>query len=503
MNSKDTRDILILLGLLSFLAALMCQYFLLEGVPHVPDETNYIAQAQVFASGHRLHPEFIAKDAYVLAFWFNWLPFSASSFPFGWPLLLTGGVFLGISHLINPIICAILPTLGWHFFQIYHPEPSSNRIPLLSSALLAFSPGIWLMGASWMAHTSCLAAFFLLALGCKKRKWAWVGGLGWGYIILARPFDGIVLCGALFLLLFRNYRSLPWVSILLTIPFISGLFVLIDNWMITGDALQFPINMWFSKSSSLSPLISENCNRLGFANDIGCQPTKGSLGHSITKALDLASDSFWRLDRLLIGVKGMSVLVLIGIWHNRKNWSLVIFLFWVAIAYLPYWSPGEAYGARFWHPMYLVLPLFLGTTLSYIKGTWAWIALVTGILYGGVQMFTTSTGNYLCNNSELPEVISTIDRGVIFVHVTGQTHVEWDYLYSDPKTCFWGNSTISALSMETDKRHIRLTPRDPLQPALIDSARLQRYFKLFSDQPRYLIQYDLSSQAIELNQIVD
>ena len=330
---KSVKLQLFFFGCISFCLAFFCQQWMLEGVPHVSDETNYLVQAKLFATGKRVDEEFVLSNLYPLPFWITWLPFSASSFPIGWPVLLAAGEFLGIGNLVNPLICGFLPCLGWLFFRQLRRQPPARephgeieRQNLLAAGFLALSPGVWLLGASWMAHTSCLAALFLLALGVLSSNWALAGGFGWAYLLLARPFDGVVLGGALFLLLFRGGKSISWDLKLLVAPFLAGLLLLFENSAITGDALQFPINMWFAKFAENKDVVAENCNRIGFGAEVGCMPTLGSFGHTFEKGLELAKDSFLRLDRLLFGIAGLSSLVIIGAWKQRGQWKLMLFM---------------------------------------------------------------------------------------------------------------------------------------------------------------------------------
>lgn len=485
---SDAQKILFLIGSLSFVLALYCQQIILGGVPHVSDETNYILQARTLGSFQRVTEQQELGNLFALPFWFNWTSFSASGFPIGWPLLLSSGMAVGIGNLINPLLCFLLPWLGWQFFTPYFKGDQKGL--LLACGLLALSPGVWLLGATWMAHTSCLSALFLLGIGLQNRSWRWAGGAGWAYILLARPFDGVVLCGALFLLYVAKIRSIRWILSLLTLPTLALCIVLYDNWSLTGNPLVFPIDMWFSKFSEQSDKISSTCNQLGFGEDVGCIPTLGTFGHTLSKALALAKMAFMRLDRLLMGTAGMSIILFIGIFWQRKYWRMIVFALWVPIAYLPYWSLGEAYGARFWHPMYLAIPIFIAVALARLPKFWPWVIFLGSISIGTIQMRKSLSQSYFCSDSMVPNKIAQIEEGFIFLDIRGSYEQQWRWLYSPTKSCTPGTSIAAIYAMQTDKRHIRIWPKK-------QSAQ-QKYMQMIAEHPKYLLRYDLASQKLAI-----
>ena len=148
---NKNRTFIFLLGLTTFLLSLMVHFFLLQGVPHVVDETSYLLQAKIFANNSRTGPSFPLPHLFGLPFWIT-EPHSYSVFPFGWPLLLSFGTRLGLSSLINPLCAAFLP---WLTHLIVYPI-RSEREANIAACIIAFSPGIWIMGGSYMPHTSCL-----------------------------------------------------------------------------------------------------------------------------------------------------------------------------------------------------------------------------------------------------------------------------------------------------------------------------------------------------------
>lgn len=331
------------IGLLSacsvMLATLLC-WGALDGIPHVQDEIVYTLQARVFAGGDRWAAESLS--------WFFWLESpSASAFPPGWPALLALGEAVGAGWLVNPLLAGALAPLTLRLV-----EPLRGRgTAVLAAALVSLSPGVLLLAASRMSHTSVLVAL-LLAAGVLVRDeggWRrWGASAALGYVVLARPFDA-ALVGLPMLAVWSWRRQLSvW-----TLPTLAVVVLLFDNAYVTGDATTWPIDQWFVDRGF------GDCNRLGFGERCMGRYT----------VMDAATH-LWRgavaFDRLLLGVPGGSVLVALGAWVWRRR-ALAVGLL-VPLGYALYWSEGLAYGARYWHPLYVVVPAFTAVGLVRLVG---------------------------------------------------------------------------------------------------------------------------------------
>ena len=69
----------------------------------------------------------------------------------------------------------------------------------------------------------------------------------------------------------------------------------------------------------------------------------------------LAGEAALRLDRMLLGLPGGLAAAALGavlLWRRAPLWIVPL----IVGGYALYWSPGRALGARFWHPLYLLLP---------------------------------------------------------------------------------------------------------------------------------------------------
>ena len=130
----------------------------LEGIPHVTDEIAYTLQSRLFAAGMRTGAVADNASMVLFPFWQTTGPGHAV-FPPGWPALLALGELLGAALWVNPLLCGLLPLLTWGLAR----EIGSPAQARLAAMVMALSPGVWMLGASRMAHTSTLVALLGLA----------------------------------------------------------------------------------------------------------------------------------------------------------------------------------------------------------------------------------------------------------------------------------------------------------------------------------------------------
>jgi hypothetical protein len=428
------RATLAALSLLALALALVVARVPLESLPHVTDEIAYTLQARLFASGLRTGPPGDNAGMLMLSFWVT-EPASYSVFPPGWPMLLALGEVLGLPWLVNPLLAAALPPLTWRLARHF----GSPRMALLSAAAMALSPGVLLMAGSRMAHTSVLVALLaatVLVLEPPRGWRLWLAGALVGYVVTARPFDAVLIGAPLILLGLHRGRTQALGMVLL--PGLAAALVLWDNHSLTGDALTFPVGPWFD-SWVAGEGRPPGCNRLGFGEDVGCSPTLGTWGHSPAKALGIAWASFLRLDRLLLGVPGSSLVLLPGLWALRRRPEVLLPIPLLVLGYALYWSPGGAYGARFWHPMYLALPLIVGASLELALRRWAWVPLALVPVAAGSFILRDLANSYWCVDGSLVSLLEErgVDEGVVFLRGTGQAELRsWPTVgMTEPFTC--------------------------------------------------------------------
>ncbi len=404
----------------------------LQGVPHVTDEIAYTLQSRLFASGLRTGPAVTSPWVLETDFWVT-TPTSHAVFPPGWPALLAVGEIVGAPWSVNALLAGCLPLLTWLLARSVAP-----RAAVYAAGVTALSPGVWILAASRMAHTSCLVALLVGVVvvtrawtGARDRAWAWAAAGGaTGYLVLARPFEGVLLGGAVVLGGVLRAGGLRSAAALCIPPVAAGLLVLADNAALTGDALRFPANAWFDAVAAEQGRAA-GCNRLGFGVEIGCRPTLGSYGHSLGKAWRHSLLNLERLDKLLLGVTGGGLTAAAGLlFVGRRGRRIALLGLLPVVGYALYWSPGAAYGARFWHSLYVALPLLVGATLSRIPGRWGW-ALLVGLPLASAPAIIGELGDrFWCVSGDAQEsaAVRGIERGLVFYQAAGVHEAFWPSL---------------------------------------------------------------------------
>ncbi len=403
----------------------------LQGLPHVTDEIAYTLQARVFAAGLRVAPGAPQPSLLLFPFWDA--AGGYSPFPPGWPALLSVGERVGAAAWVNPLLCGLLPLLVWLLGREWGDAAMARR----AAALVAVSPALLLLGASRMSHVSVilgLGAALVVAQRARDRPWAWwLAGAGVAYVVLARPFDAALLGGPLLLWGLHRGRSLARAAPLLLLPGLAAALLLADNALLTGDPLRFPMSAFFD--GWVEDPSRAGCNRLGFGADVGCFPTFGSWGHSPGKALRIAGDSALRLDSQLIGIPGAGALALVGLAWGRR-WLALVGIGALVLGYALYWSPGMAYGARFWSPALLLLPLGLAPLLGRLGRLALPLILAVG-LAGTARMLPDLANRWWCVDGELSRMLAAAGAtdGVVFIDGRGSRPMAWPRLGVEAFVC--------------------------------------------------------------------
>ncbi len=407
----------------------------LEGIPHIQDEVVYTLQARLFAWGQRTGPPAESATLLQYPFWVN-LPQSHGIFPPGWPALLALGSRLGVPWLVNPLLALAWPLVVWGLAREFFREPVAIR----AAWITALSPGMLVLAGSRMAHTSTALALAIALLVVVRRRdptWAWIGAaIAVSYVVLARPLDALVLGGPLLLLGLRQAPSWTARAALVGLPAIATALIALDNHALTGAWTTFPADPWFDAwrgDASRPP----GCNRLGFGLDVGCHRTLGTWGHTPTKALQMAGQMALNLDRLLLGLPGGLLLAGLGLvrWGRRGSWTLGWVLALV-LAYGLYWSPGPGYGARYWHPLYILLPIWMSCGLEFLPARIRWI-WVLGPIAAAPTLWGDLSRDYWCVGNDVAQ--EARQRGlvndVLLVEGTGTREEAWPSLGDNAFTC--------------------------------------------------------------------
>ena len=497
MRSPSLPPLVVALTALAPLLALAICWWGLGGVPHVSDEVAYTLQSRIFAAGARVGPPGDVPSMLTLPFW-QTRPVSYAIFPPGWPALLASGEIFGVPWLVNPLLLAAVPGLSWLLAR----EAVEEDVAQLAAGIAALSPGVLLLAGSRMAHTSVLVALLVLAVVVVRARdhvglWLMAGAAA-GYTVLARPFDAALMAGPL--LLVGLYRGKgPERFALLLGPLLATALLAWDNQSLSGSAWVFPSTAYFD-SLAFDQGLSAGCNRLGFGEDVGCVRTLGTAGHTPEKALHFGWLSVQRLDRLLLGLPGLSLACVLGIAVLKKRAvPLVAAMVLVVLGYALYWSPGGAYGARFYHSLYLVLPLLAAAGLHRILNRWAWGLVLAGCTWGGINLASDLAAEpYWCVSAELSETLAKDQvTGVLFIKAFGRRKASWPSLLMEDFVCTPELVTQNAL-MLLDPMH----PSGGLQPrhALSSSEEMDAFMSLHPNAPKWAVGVNIAESSWTLYQ---
>ena len=194
----------------ALVAAILIGKGVLKDFPNSSDESSYVTQARIFASGKLwvpspAHPEFFRARSFVLD------PergrFFAKAFP-GWSAFLVLGVAAGIPSLVNPLLsAATLILLGWLAASMLGKEAEPLAILLVGA-----SPFFLFHAASYFNHplTLMLLSLFLAAVVRLEQGggagWALLAGSSLGAALTVRPASALLLTAP-----FLIWLTLRWV----------------------------------------------------------------------------------------------------------------------------------------------------------------------------------------------------------------------------------------------------------------------------------------------------
>lgn len=508
MQPHDRR-FLLALSLVAFGLAGILAIGPLAGVAHVSDEVAYTLQARLFASGMRAGPPADEPSLLLYPFW-QTTPRSFAIFPPGWPALLAAGVTVGAPWLVNALASACLPALSWLLARAWQRPDEESRLAAMVAAL---SPGVVLLAGSRMAHTSVLVGLLLALVVVERRRdpagpgdppAAWLAaGLALAYVVLASPFDALIVGGPILAVgLLRATRSAARLGLLLPPALAIGL-LLLDNQALTGNALRFPVDPWFD--AWVADMGREaGCSGLGFGDHRDCHPTFGSWGHDPGKAMQIALETGVLLDRFLLGIPGGLVLVLLGLWRSRLlAWPLGLTLAVVG-GYALFWSPGNVFGARFWHPLYLVLPVLLAAGLGALPPLLRQaspLLLALGCLNGLGRAAIELMDGYLCVDDRVADLLQRegIEEGLVYLAGGGGRTEDWPWLGREGFACDPLLTSGSAIQF-TDPTRVRGGLQ--IRHALPDSEGLYAYWAArHPDARAWLIVHDLERNEYRIREL--
>ncbi|WP_171238985.1 hypothetical protein [Ruegeria sp. HKCCA5763] len=350
------------LAVFATLASAALAWTAFDRLPHVEDEVAYLFQARTLARGALWTtppPEGAraALEYYLLDIQGErWFGVTAP----GWPILLTGGVLVGLPWLVNPILTGLTVLLA---HGIASRTVSRSRADLVA-LLMASSPWALATGASLMTHSTVL---FMVLLGwwCLVRAGpgstrqdvilALCAGLALGWAFVTRPLDGLIVAGLTGLWLLRRLPGgIGQVVACALGSILAGSVFLLINHAMTGNPLLT------AQADYLARLWPDTANAYGFGAHVG-PPEKswGALdiwtGHSPAEAVLNALNGLAALNLELLGWTFGSLIPIwaLLLWRRRLDGldrAMLVVLLAIVGALFFYWFTGTFYiGPRYWH----------------------------------------------------------------------------------------------------------------------------------------------------------
>ena len=361
----------IVAGLCVMLLCGAFSYFVYQGHPHVPDESQYVFQASYMAAGQLSSNAPAVPEAFAMYM----VPFQEERwfgiFSPAWPAMLAIGMKFDAVWLVNPILACICIFLAYKFFLDFY----SGRIARIAVILLCCSPWFIFMGMSMMSHMLTLACALGAVLLMKKAltsesvNYALGSGLVVGILSLVRPYDAVLVAALLGLWTFVSISTLRSRFLKLAMALVIG--------TVAMGALVFPYNKAVTGQAGVSPpdayyakYFSPGANSIGFGPDRGFGwGLDAFAGHSPVEAVINAAVNTFLLDTELFGW-GIGSLVLITFFIFSRNvrrkdlWAFAVIATIVGGYSLFWYHGGPDFGARYW--FLCIIPL-IALTVSSIE----------------------------------------------------------------------------------------------------------------------------------------
>ncbi len=342
--------------------------------PHIPDEIAYLFDARVFAAGRRFATPPPVPDAFPPP---EWIEIEATRaygvFPPGWPLLLALGVKGGVPGLVNPLASVLLVLVSARLALLcgHGTEARTGRTvgsPLMPVWLLAASPFLLVLAASFMAHVAA-ALWTALALaaylsrseaGGRRSSTGLALALAAALLLLTRPIEAAAIAAACLAeaVIARMPARRRWGATAWLLAGLAGgtLLLLADQARVTGSPFVPPVNRYFDLHHA------PGVNRLGFGADVGLGWESSPPGHSPSEALWNLSLNLAELNRHLHGWPAGSLLLplifLFGTAKTRGERLLSLHAAFTIVLYAFYWYHGVVLGPRFLTSLLPALAIF-------------------------------------------------------------------------------------------------------------------------------------------------
>jgi hypothetical protein len=367
-------------------SSLLC-VFVLDAMPHVEDEVAYIFHAKTISLGRLWLPP--PPDA--VAFFCEYVNTRDkwySAMLGGWPFVFALGFLLGAPWLINPLLGGLGVVLAHRLVKQMYGAAMADGAALL----LAASPWLLFISASFMPHATSLVLMLLGLLGVERARasgsWVWgaVAGLAFGGLLHVRPLEAIAVAavaGIWWLSAGWKNLRLPALASAVVAGLVMTALFLAYNKELTGDALYAPVNKFFDEAKY------PGSNRLGFGAEVGNFGWVGMdalPGHGPLDVIFNTNNNLYLLNFELFGWAGGSLLfvALLLLWRRWREHALMwglLFGLWAGMN-LYWFSGGPDFGPRYWYQM--ILPCVVLTLAGAAEFARRWSA-ESGMESGGAS----------------------------------------------------------------------------------------------------------------------
>jgi 4-amino-4-deoxy-L-arabinose transferase-like glycosyltransferase len=237
VTKKHIDPIPFILALAAVLTTFLISKHVLGFITHVADETSYLFQARILASGKLwlsppAVPQAFAVD-HIITTNSKW----CSVYSLGWPLLLSIGWLIRSPWIVNPIVTGIAALGVWRLGTLLYNHNTGR----LACALFCVSPFVLMTGSGSMSHmaTLCAATWcvaeLIAAFKSQQKKHYILGGLFAGFALITRPFTTLFLLTPAFLWSLIQDRRKSLLSLIGFIPL--ALIGAIYNWTLFGNLI--------------------------------------------------------------------------------------------------------------------------------------------------------------------------------------------------------------------------------------------------------------------------
>lgn len=327
------------------IAAILISWLVFDNIPHVIDAAHFLWSAQLMLDGSFSLPAGDLYEFFDVTFMVRDGGRYYSLFLPGFSLALAPFAALGVPWLLVPLASGLSVWLTGRIADRFF----NGRVSCLAMALCTFSSFYLFMGASFMTHNFnlllLLTAVWLVTRDHRDGRALFAASAAIALSLFMRPQNALFsyLPLGTYLLLKRTPLSR---LVLFAIPAaIGGAALLGYNHLMTGNALTFPQDIYFSV---IEPI--PFCHRIGLGT--GCPNTEGEFLPAGGLTLDYA---YWvaytRLTLLLFNVAGhpypFLFLIFAFFFGLRRNLFLFSFFLAFFVGYFFFYLSGNLFGPRY------------------------------------------------------------------------------------------------------------------------------------------------------------